>query len=78
MEIVQKTQVKLLENKVLAEDPENDSKDATKISTRIREEVVEYRDSAKDCQANSWMLYEDDEGSGAVGLQLEHDAATSN
>ena len=77
-EIVQKTQEKPLENKVSAEDPENDPNNATKISIRIREDVVEYRGAAKDRQTNLWLINEDDEGSGAVGIQHEHDVATPN
>ena len=76
--IVRKTQVKSLESKVSAENTENDQKDATMISTRIRADVVENRDSAKDCQTNSWKIYEDYEDSGEVGIQPEHEVATPN
>ena len=40
--------------------------------------MVEYRGAAKDRQTNLWLINEDDEGSGAVGIQHEHDVATPN
>ena len=77
-EIVQETQINSLENKVSAEDLENDPNNATKISTRIREDMVKYRGSAEDCQTNSWTINEDNEGGGAVDIQHEYDLATPN
>ena len=77
-EIIRKTQVKLLENKVSAEDPEYDPDNAPKLSTRINEDEVEYRGSAKDCQTNSWIIDEEDKDSGELGIQHEYDVATPN
>ena len=77
-EIVQETQINSLENKVSAEDLEKGPNNATKISTRIREDMAKYRGSAEDCQTNSWKINEDNEGGGVVGIKQKHDVATPN